>query len=190
MAKVRGDESGTVALLAWRCGKLPRVSHSSFDGETIECVDALDGSVGISLFLDEGLYGQRPTMLERKEAQLEGWDAMEGRPEYGVQIVAHTDAKCLTSRIHSVTLDQGMRKARKTDISDLKDRIERGLLEDVVHIAGPHNPLDALTKHASRTAKTMPRLKQLVQGHYEPIFCEIACACGTEIKFVPRCRFR
>ena len=107
-----------------------------------------------------------------------------------MQVVAHTDAKCLTSRIHSVTLDQGMRKARKTDISDLKDSIERGLLEDVVHIAGPHNPIDALTKHASRTAKSMPRLKELVQGTYEPVFCEIACACSVRIKYVPRVRWK
>ena len=188
MAQTKGDTSGAVAVIAWRCGKLPRVSHSSFDGETIEAVDALDGTTGISLFIDEGLFGQRPTMLERKEAQLEGWDAMAGRKDFNVQVLAHTDAKCLTSRVESVTLDQGMRKARKTDISDLKDSVERGLLEDLVHIAGPYNPVDALTKSASRTTKTMERLREVVRGHYEPVYCAIACACSVAIKGVPNVR--
>jgi len=131
------------------------------------------------------LFGQRPTLLERKEARLEGWDAMYGRKDYGVQIECHTDAKCLTSRVNSLTLDQGMRKARKTDISDLKDGLERGLLDRIEHIAGPFNPIDALTKSSSRTARTMERLRDVVRGVYEPVYCATAtCVCTTEFRGV------
>jgi len=166
MAQVKGDQSGKVDLLGWKLSKLPRVSHSSFDAETIIAADGVDGAIGVSLFIDEGLFGQKPTLLERREAQCEGWDAMAGRKEFNVQILAQTDAKCLTTRVHALTLDQGMRKARKTDISDLKDGLELGVLEDVDHIAGVWNPADPLTKAASRTAQTMGRLREVVGGMY------------------------
>ena len=170
MVVAKGDCSSTAALCGWRCGKLTRVSHSSFDGETIESVDALDSAAGVSLFLDEAFRGPRPTLLERREALLEGVDLLEGRPEYSVQVEVHTDAKCLTTRVEALTLDQGMRKSRKTDIADLRDALERGLVESLRHIAGVWNPADALTKLGSRTKQTMQRLDEVVRGVYVPFF--------------------
>ena len=152
-------------MLGWRCGKLPRVSHSSFDAETIEVVDALDASTGVSMLIQEGLEGPRQTLVELK---LQGVPRVEH--DFTVKVELHTDAKCLTSRVDKLTQDPGMRKARKTDIADLRDSMQRGLVSSIKHITGVDNPCDALTKRASKTQKTMLRLLEVVRGCYVPIF--------------------
>ena len=168
MAKTVGDESGTAALLCWRCGKLKRVSHSSFDGELIECVDTLDSATGISLFFEEAFQGKRESRIQKRLDALEsGVEPTEDA--FLVQVECHTDAKCITSRVEAMTLDPGMRKARKTDLADLRDAIERGLILCLKHVTGVDNPAEALTKAGARTKRTMERLKEVVGGVYLPI---------------------
>ena len=61
---------------------------------------------------------------------------------------------------------RGMTKRRKNDIADLQELVAISYMHAPTHIAGPWNPLDALTKHSSRTRKTMARLLEWMEGKY------------------------
>ena len=88
----------------------------------------------------------------------------DARP--AVVTTLHTDADGVVEKVRKLCL-RGMSKRRKNDIADIQELVAMRLLESPVHIGGPLNPFDALTKHKSRTTKTMARLVEWQHGEYE-----------------------
>ena len=55
-----------------------------------------------------------------------------------------TDANSICTRAKRITMDAGLRKNRKSDVAEIKEYIDDGAT--IIHIDGPCNPLDVLTK--------------------------------------------
>jgi len=159
-------EPGWFAPIAWRSGKLRRVTHSSFDAETIAAIEALDAALMVAMLIEEGVNGVRESLRDRTERWLDG--DVNAFKTTKTMIELHTDSKSLTSRIQSMSTSS-LTKRRKADIADLRECVDRGELQ-LLHIAGKQNPADCLTKHRSRTKQTTTRFIELIKtGWYEPV---------------------
>ena len=158
-------EPGNFALVDWRSGKLVRVTHSSFDGETVAGVEAVDAGLCICMLVEEFQHGILPPMREKLMMKMEGCELE--RPKVPVEM--HTDANCLVKRVETLGMDSSMSKRRKQDVPDLKECRAKGDMLPLVKIQGQWNPVDPLTKVASRTEKTTRELRRLLAtGWYEP----------------------
>ena len=165
-SSLSAGEPGHFSTIAWRSGTLKRVTHSSWDAETIAAVEALDAALMVAMMVEEGLSGVRGSVRDRLESWLEEGQAPARET---VKVEMHTDSKSLTTRVESMSMTN-LSKRRKADVADLRECVDRGELT-LVHIAGKQNPADCLTKHRSRTKFTSQRFVELVKtGWYEPIF--------------------
>ncbi len=162
------NSPGKVAPLCWVAHKATRVCHASFDAECVGGVEAVDNGLDYAMLTRELLYGRRPSLLTKLEQR---W-GQDGRPRETddarpvVMTTLHTDADGVVQKVRKLCL-RGMSKRRKNDIADIQELVAIRLLNRLVHIAGKLNPFDALTKHKSRTKKTMERLVEWQMGVYE-----------------------
>ncbi len=165
-AALAPGEAGWFSTVAWRSGKLRRVTHSSFDAEAIAAVEALDAALMVCMMLEEGQNGVRGSRKEILAGYME--KGYLEHDEVVVPVEMHTDSKSLVDRVTSMSTTS-LSKRRKADVADLRECVDRGELQ-ILHIAGKQNPADCLTKHRSRTKQTTQRFVQLVrEGWYEPI---------------------
>jgi hypothetical protein len=156
---------GRFAPVFIKSGHLTRVAHSSFDGETLVGIEGVDVSLSVALLVEEFLHGVRPSLWDRKLAQLEG---IELSSELMIPIEQHTDAKDLVDRVKKITFDPKMSKRRKTDIFDYQELEDLGIMRPLIKITGPDNPVDCLTKAMPFDSKGFARLLELVRdGVYE-----------------------
>jgi hypothetical protein len=156
---------GRFAPIFIKSGHITRVAHSSFDGETLVGIEGVDVSLSVAFLVEEFLHGVRPSLWDRKLAQLEGTELSS---ELMVPIEQHTDAKDLVDRVRKITFDPKMSKRRKTDIFDYQELEEMGIMRPLIKIAGPENPVDCLTKAMPFASKGFTRLLELVRdGVYE-----------------------
>ena len=87
--------------------------------------------------------------------------------EGGVPMELHTDSDDLVKRVKKLTFDAGLKKRRKTDIADVQECIDLGVLRHLVKIAGPGNPIDCYTKEMSFDTRPYQRLCELMrEGWY------------------------
>ena len=140
------DGSELFSIVEWRSGKIPRVTHSSFDAETIEAVLGTDMATGVGELVSEALHGVRPGISERRELETEGTPWTDVITESEV----HTDSKCLVDRTANLGISSAIQPRRRRDIADMKECVDYGQLRPLVHIAGPTNPVDGLTKEKTR----------------------------------------
>ena len=156
---------GPFATVFHRAGPTTRVAHSSFDGETLTGIEGLDIGLSIAYHVEEYQYGLRPSLWQRKQMELDGIDPA---PRGVIPIELHSDSDDLVKRTRRMTFDPGMNKRRKTDVCDFQECIEYGELRPITKIAGPHNPIDFVTKERALGGYECSRLLDLVRGgHYE-----------------------
>ena len=164
-----GSTSNQACLVSFKSHKLGRVSHSSFDGECIECVDTVDSALGLAQLLEEAEWGPRPGLWDRRQARTNkedlGWEGYEDTCTVMTEV--WTDCQSLISRVYSDCMDQSMSKRRKTDVADIKDCVARSVLR-LRKISGTCNPSDPLTKHATRCLKTFKILCRCMGGEWDP----------------------
>ena len=149
-----------------RSTKCKRVTHASFDVETITAVTALDGAMAIGLLIEEWYQGPEDSRRQRLLNGLEGVD----QSRWQVPIELYSDCKSLIQNVENLKIDTRMTKRRKTDIADLKEAKQCGELAALVHIDGKYNPLDCATKKRVRCLNSIEILRKLLRtGWWEPI---------------------
>ena len=175
-----GDTEGHIAVVEVKSGKCVRVTHSSFDGETVGAVQAVDSGLAVAMLVEEFEFGVLRSRKQRLYDQLQGLSETRtktvcelhtpGKGHEETKCELHVDAKCLVDRVASRRLDVKLAKRRKQDVSDLKECVELGELEPLVKVDGKYHCPDALTKGRARTKDTAGLLvKLLEQGIYFPI---------------------
>ena len=161
---------GSFAPLWINSGKLSRVTHSSFDGETINVIETVDMALAIESLLEEVEYGVQPGRRTRIEGMRDGVGECGPVARAPIPIEMHTDSKSLVDRVGSRKLDAGMSKRRKQDVADLQELTFEGQMRDpLFHCSGTAIPMDPLTKPANLAKKTSLQLRMLLEeGYYRP----------------------
>ena len=150
------------ALIHFKAGLTRRVSNSSFDGESLMCIEAADVALWCSDLVSEFEFGLRPTLYEtyRLNQPMEDTDTI-------IPIESHTDCKDFVDATRSLTYTRGLEKRRRGDVFDVQDLQERNRMREIVKIFGETNPTDAGTKRLSFEDITMERLRELTRGFYK-----------------------
>jgi hypothetical protein len=161
-------DTGLFATLEVRAGKLGRVTHSSFDGESVNAIEAVDVALAVQYLIAEYENGVQVSRDKRLEMLIHGeTDPDANRRVLPIQL--DTDSKSLVDRVESAKLDAQMSKRRKADVADLQELRWLNLLKRLRHVSGKSIPADCLTKPKTITKDTMARLvKILKEGFYEP----------------------
>ena len=161
MLDTPSPEPGWMWLVEVRSGKLARVTHNSFDAESIIGVEGLDAGMAVAKLVEEFKYGPTPTMRDRAMASLP--------PRPRVKVELQTDSNSLVTHVASIRMDPRLAKRRRQDVADVKEAIALGDIYPLVFIRGLWNIMDPLTKCRSRTKLTMQELiKVLTTGWYAP----------------------
>ncbi len=157
------QDSGRYGPVYWKMGVTRRVANSSYDGESLVGLEAVDVGLCVSDLCAEFAHGPRLTLYESHAAGMPLED-----PDRVVPLELHTDSKDLVDATTSITYTRGMEKRRRGDVFDLQDLQEHGRLKEIVKIKGTTNPLDAGTKKMTFEATTMYQLRSLAGGEYRP----------------------
>ena len=162
-------DTGLFATLEVRAGKLGRVTHSSFDGESVNAIEAVDVALAVQYLIAEYENGVQVSRDKRLEMLIHGeTDPDANRRVLPIQL--DTDSKSLVDRVESAKLDSQMSKRRKADVADLQELRWLNLLKRLRHVAGKSIPADCLTKPKVITKETMHRLVTILKtGLYEPV---------------------
>ena len=150
-------EEGQIAFIECKSAPLSRVTHSSFDAETVAAIETLDLALSVQAVVDELVNGIKPKRSLRLEQNATTWVAA---PQTKVRL--YSDSKSLCDRVASQQLEAGMSKRRKQDIADLQEAAREGEMDLPVHLEGKKNPVDAGTKPARCTEVTQNLLKELL----------------------------
>ena len=162
------QEKGPFAVVDVRSGPLKRVTHSSFDAETVNVVETYDWCLAVALVVEEYLKGIRPSRRGAVEMRARGEGYQLAAPPT-VQVELHTDAMSLIDRTDSLKLDSGLSKRRKADVADLQEGQRHRELRPLGHLDGKMNPTDGLTKPAAQVKQGgLALLRILKDGVYEP----------------------
>jgi len=163
-------DPGEMAVVDVRSVKLKRVTHSSFDAETVNAIDTIDVALGVVELIHEWQNGVCPGRVEVMQNWLQTHEWPEEKDP--VPIEMHTDCRDLVDNVESLSMKTTLTKRRRIDVADLKEMRMRGQLRRLLHLSGKHIPTDALTKQKVFTKQTMVRLVELFKtGYYEPITC-------------------
>jgi len=111
------------------------------------------------MLVEEFEYGVRPSLWDLKEHNLQ-------MPSLRIPLEGHTDADDLVKASRSLVFAKGIGKRRKTDVCDIQELQDLGLLRELVKIDGTTNPANAGTKKLSFEEQTMHRLRDVASGHY------------------------
>ena len=152
-------ESGPIGVVATQSHRVQRVTHSSFDSESINAVTQEDLAININETSTEFLHGVCPGRRQREARQK--WMSARTANEL------HTDAMSLV-KLMKVDSTSVLTRRRARDIADLRECIQEEDLTAVLHIAGPTNPADCGTKARDRSKDSIIHLKKVLQGNYSP----------------------
>lgn len=169
MAKAPVGTPGRMAVVDVSTRKLKRTTHSSFDAETVNAIDATDVSLGVVELVNEWQYGMRMG----KAAALRHWQEGQKWPEEELMretpLETHTDADDLVAVVEQLRVKAGMSRRRRLDVADLREMRQRGEMRRLLHVSGQRIHADALTKPRGQTKMTTQRLIDLLRsGWYEP----------------------
>ena len=159
-----GSECGVVYV---RSGRAKRVTHDSFDIETITGVEAVDAGLACAALVEEFLAGPMPSMKTRA---LVGWlQSEEGLQRPKVPLRVYTDCNSLTVNVRAPKTVRKLSRRRAVDVADLRECVSLGDIELLESINGPTNPTDCLTKVLAKTHQTRVTLREIfATGHYAP----------------------
>ena len=153
-------------LVSWQSCGLSRVSHSSFDFESIVAVSSLDLVINLREFIGEIVVSLCPPARATRGAQL----AMSREQWRNLLVSAelHSDSMGLVKAVRLGT-NTTLSSRRRRDIQDLQDCMDQGDIGVFMHIDGPTNFADVGTKPANKTVVAQAELDFLiVQGWYTP----------------------
>ena len=156
-------EAGHMAVVDCSSRRLKRTTHSSFDAETVNAIDALDVSLGVCELVSEWQHGVRPTPSFENSFQ---WEAGI-RP--AVPLELHVDANDLVEAVEGLRMKPTFKRRRKLDIADIRELRAEGGLRRLLHVQGKGFHADPLTKPRKVTQQTTLILQTLLRtGVYRP----------------------
>ena len=144
------NERGFVPIY-WKAGTTRRVASSSYDGESLTCMEALDVGLAVQALEDEVSHDICPTLFQRVTHDMHHTTTK-------TPMELDTDAKDFVTATRSLVPPPGFTKRRKSDVYDVQELRRLKFLRKVRHIRGVTNPLDAGTKRMSTHSQTMKRL--------------------------------
>jgi hypothetical protein len=162
-----------------RSSKAKRVTHSSFDVETVTAIAALDALLWVKFSVLEWFHGIEPSRGDRVlgVARRTGSSGRSGTTSSTAQPARTatsvpapptvssellTDCNSLVTACTSVgAIPKGTQKRRVFDLADIRECLSIGDLDLISHIDGKTNPLDALTKKSNRCAVTRQILQKV-----------------------------
>ena len=163
------DARGKCATLVCRSGKLHRVAQSSYDAETLIAVDACGDGYEVALTAQEVLDGPLQTLLEKVLRR----SLQSGHREPACLSLPPTIYSDGHGTVQSVNGSKQVQcKRRQQDVAALREALEVGDVASVLHLAGPKNPVDPLTKllplASASTPSTVQVLERMLQGQAPP----------------------
>lgn len=166
MSGESGPGAGLMCVVEFKSSKCRRVTHSSFDGETISAVDGAEAGMAVALLVEEYESGVLPSLRERQLAAIDGVGLVRER----VDVELYTDSKSLVSKVENVRMDPKLTKRRKQDVADLKEALAVRDLRRLVFHRGEWIVADPLTKPRARATQTSGELVKLLStGWWEPV---------------------
>jgi len=149
-----------------RSSKARRVTHDSFDVETVSAVDGVDAGLCVAGMVEEFYSGPLPDLKSRIMHRL---SQEPGVPRAHVPCILDTDCNSLVVNVNAPKVVRKLSKRRAIDVSDLRECVRLGELQ-VRAIEGVTNPMDACTKALSKTVRTRGILVELLStGVYTPV---------------------
>ena len=149
-------------LVSWQSCGLGRVSHSSFDFESICAISSLDLIVNLRELVGEILVGPCPRLLLNSGKDRRAWKERLPTAEL------HSDSMGLVKAVRLGTNPQ-LSQRRRRDILDLRDCMFHGEVAVFMHVDGPTNPTDVGTKPNAKTQVAAVELEHLIyRGKYAP----------------------
>jgi len=161
-------DGGAMAIADVRSGKLKRVTHASFDAETVNAIESVDVALGVVELIREWQVSVRPG----RAASMHAWlDTNEWPDEHGyVDMELHTDCRDLVDNVEAEVVTKQLTKRRRIDVADLRELRKLGQLRRLLHVDGDYIHPDPLTKYRTLAKRTMGRLVDLLRtSHYDPI---------------------
>ena len=153
-------QGGRAGIISSASAKLSKVTHSSFDSESINNVDSLDLAININETSTETAIGVCPN---RRETELRSqWRAQR------LSCEVHSDSHSFT-RLVKIGLTHVLSRRRARDIEDARQALQDEDISCFLHVDGITNPADAGTKK-NPSAKASETLDLLVhKGVYYPV---------------------
>jgi len=158
-------EESKCAATQWTSQRAKRVTHNSFDSETVVCIYGLDLGLACAMLVEEFFGGVRMSVRERIEHELDG----KGFVKWRCPLSLHSDSNSLVTKVMATSIEPALSKRRKQDVGDLQECLALGDLRELRHISGKMNATDALTKCSSKCQHTIERLFELMSGFYTPV---------------------
>ena len=146
-----------VGLVVMQSVGIARVTHSSFDSESLVAVSAIDVVGNVRDVGGEIVMGPCPPLRDPERPLWVG-------RLWGIEM--HSDSMSLCKVIR-LGIGASLSRRRQRDVEDLRQFVT---LDGAafIHIDGPTNPTDVGTKPASRTDKAMRILSKIVDtGKYQ-----------------------
>ena len=148
-------------LLSYSSNGLARISHASFDFESIAAIAGIDVTVNVRELVAEVFVPIPPRFAAR--AQRESWLLSAPPAEL------HSDSMSLVKAVR-LGVTTGLVRRRQRDVLDLRDVLSRGDLAVMLHINGSTNPADCGTKVIEKASRALEALLTLVhKGIYRPV---------------------
>ncbi len=164
---VQGSEA--LAIVHNSSKRARRVTHDSFDVETVTAVDGVDAGLCVAGLVEEFYSGPLPdlkTRIYERLGQATGDSVHQARCH--VPVVVDTDCYSLVANIKAPKVVRKLSKRRAIDVSDLRECVRLGELA-VRAIDGKTNPMDACTKGLDKTVRTRAIFVDLLStGVYQP----------------------
>ena len=162
--------SDELAVVHVKSSRARRVTHDSFDVETVTAVDGLDAGLCVAGMVEE-FYSRPLPDLKTRVLQRQITPGADGSawPRKRVLVVLDTDCMSLVANVKAPKVVRRLSKRRAIDVSDMRECVRLGELS-VRAIEGVTNPLDAATKALGKTVATRKILCELLStGIYEPV---------------------
>jgi len=158
-----------LAVVHVKSARARRVTHDSFDVETVTAVDGVDVGLCVAGLIEEFYSGPLPDLKSRVLQRLGQADGDVQVQRTHVPVLVDTDCLSLVANVRAPKVVRRLSKRRAIDVSDMRECVRLGELQ-VRAIQGTTNPMDAATKALEKTAHTRRILVDLLStGIYEPV---------------------
>ena len=170
MAMAPVGTPGSMAVVDVSSRKVKRQTHSSFDAETVNGIDAVDVGLGVRELVREWTFGVTPSKGEVVKEWMGSHSFREDGSDGKVPMELHTDCEDLVTAVEGTKQHKQMKRRRRLDVADLRELRARGELRMLLHVDGRYMHADCLTKPRKVSQQTSNLLRELLStGHYWPV---------------------